>query len=91
MHKIKIVIVGLVCAATILLTGCNKAIFDTNYTFDKAIVVIGTERYEYDITEWTDYEGEQLQLKLTDGSTILVSSYNTILVSTSGGKSVVLK
>ena len=91
MHRIKLVIVGLACVATILLTGCNKAIFDTNYTFDKAIVVIGTERYEYDITEWTDYEGEQLQLKLTDGSTILVSSYNTILVSTSGGKSVVLK
>lgn len=91
MHKIKLIIVGLVCAATILLTGCNKVIFDTNYSFDKAIVVIGTERYEYDITEWTDYEGEQLQLKLTDGSIILVSSYNTILVSTSGGKSVVLK
>lgn len=91
MHRIKFAILGLACTATILLTGCNKAMFDTNYSFDKAIVVIGTERYEYDIVEWTDYEGEQLQLKLTDGSIILVSSYNTILVSTSGGKSVVLK
>ena len=91
MHRIKLVIVGLTCAATILLTSCNKTMFDTNYTFDKAIVVIGTERYEYDIAEWTDYEGEQFQLKLTDGSIILVSSYNTILVSTSGDKSVVLK
>ena len=91
MHRIKFAILGLACATTILLTGCNKTIFDTNYTFDKAIVVIGTERYEYDIDEWKDYDGEQLQLKLTDGSTILVSSYNTILVSTNDGKSVVLK
>ena len=61
--------------------------FDTNYTFDKAIIQKGDKEIIVDIESWTDYDGEQLQLELTDGSVILVSSYNTILVCTNDGKS----
>lgn len=83
MKKIKIFTliasIGL-CAAAFF--GCNKDMFDTNYTFNKAIVSIGniTTPIVLDIKQWCDYDGEQIQLILSDDSVILVSSFNTILV-----------
>lgn len=83
MKKIKIFTliasIGL-CAAALF--GCNKDMFDTNYTFDKAIVSIGNfpNPIVLDIKQWRDYDGEQIQLILSDDSVILVSSFNTILV-----------
>lgn len=82
-----IILITLITLITIL-TACNKTMFDTNYTFDKAIIQKGDKEIIVDIESWTDYDdGEQLQLELTDGSVILVSSYNTILVCTKDGKS----
>ena len=59
--------------------GCNYQLLDTTYKYDKAYVKIGEEWVDLEIRSWTDYEGEQLQLKLKDGSILLVSSYNCIL------------
>ena len=82
MKKIKIAL-ALVIVAALVLTGCNKQIIDFQYTFDAAIITINGETKVYSITSWTDYaDGEQLQLILKDGSVLLVSSYNTILVCT---------
>jgi len=90
MKKIKIVL-ALVIILALVLTGCNKQIFDFQYTFDTAIVTVNGETKIYSISSWTDYaEGEQLQLILQDGSVILVSSYNTILVCTNDNNSSVL-
>ncbi len=80
----KIISLMIVLSAALTLGGCNKTLFDINYTFNKAIITIGDQTYCYDIKSWTDYEGEQLQITLEDGSTILVSSYNTILINTNG-------
>lgn len=90
--QIKISILAFCCAAIALIaTSCNRTVFDTQYTFDKAIIQrVGGEQV-VDIKSWCDYEGEQIQLELKDGSVIIVSSYNTILVCTSGGTSEVLK
>lgn len=69
------------CAAANI--GYNKQIFDFNNHFEYAIV----QRYDGEqiihIDRWTDYEdGEQLQIVEKDtGRVYLVSSYNTILVS----------
>ena len=83
MKKLKIVLLGImILGGLVLLTGCNKQIIDTKYTFDRAIVVLndGT-RMEIEIEKWTDYEdGEQLQIIGKDGKVYLVSSYNTILI-----------
>lgn len=81
-----IILITLITLITIL-TACNKTIIDTNYTFDKAIIQKGDKEIIVDIKSWKDYAGEQIQLELTDGSVILVSSYNTILVCTKDGKS----
>ena len=60
-------------------TGCNKQVWDTQYTFNNAYVKIGEEWVDLEISSWGDYEGEQLQLKLKDGTVMVVSSINCIL------------
>jgi hypothetical protein len=82
MKKLKIVLLGIiVLGGCLLLTGCNKQIIDTKYTFNRAIVTLndGT-RMEIEIAKWNDYEGEQLQIIGKDRKVYLVSSYNTILI-----------
>ena len=61
-------------------TGCNKQVVDFDYTFDKAICVLGGETKEIDIKSWKDYDGEQLQIIDKEGNKYLVSSFNCVLV-----------
>lgn len=82
MSSKKIILIFFILFCTLfLLCGCNKTMFDTQYTFDKAIIILndGT-KMEIEIKEWCDYEGEQIQIISKDGKTYLVSSYNTILI-----------
>lgn len=82
MKKLKIVLLIIIMiAGVMLLTGCNKDMWDTNYTFTKAITYIGNEKIEIDIKQWSDYEGEQIQIIGKDGKIYLVSSFNTILIN----------
>lgn len=69
-------------AFMIMMTGCNKDLIDTNYEFNKAIICLndGT-KMEIEIKQWTDYEGEQIQIISKEGTIYLVSSYNTILIN----------
>ena len=81
MKTIKIILIIIISVIGLLvLSGCNRQVFDTNYTFDKAITYIGNERIEIEIEKWRDYEGEQLQIISKDGTVYLVSSFNTILI-----------
>jgi len=64
----------------ILATGCNKQILDFDYTYTKAICNIGGQYKEITLKSWTDYDGEQLQLKDYEGNTYLVSSFNCTLI-----------
>lgn len=79
MKKIKLLIIPV---AALLLCGCgNKDLWDTNYTYHKAICEIGGKTKEIEIKQWTDYEnGEQLQIIGKDGNTYLVSSVNCVLI-----------
>lgn len=62
--------------------GCNKQIFDFNYSFTKAWVCVGGEWELYEISKWTDYEdGEQIQITLKDGTVMLVHAVNCILIN----------
>ena len=62
-------------------TGCsNKQLIDLDYSFDKAICVIGDETKEIKLRSWKDYDGEQLQLIDKDGNKYLVSSINCTLI-----------
>jgi ABC-type glycerol-3-phosphate transport system substrate-binding protein len=80
----KKVLVAVLAVTTILgLTGCgNKDLFDTNYTFDRAIIALPNgEVVEVEIDKWTDYEdGDQIQVKI-NGITYLVHSSNIVLIA----------
>ena len=68
--------------ALVILTGCNKQIFDTTYSFDYAIISLPNGKViEGKVESWTDYEdGDQLQVKI-NGKTYLVHSSNIALIA----------
>ncbi len=71
----------LLSLSTILFTGCNKQVVDFNYSYDVALVQFPDGTYkEIELSSWTDYEGEQLQLTDKDGTVYLVNSVNCVLI-----------
>ena len=81
MKKFKI-IVATMCVALSLSACGNRQIFDTTYTFDRAIISMpdGTV-IEGKVQSWTDYEdGDQMQVKI-DGKTYLVHSSDIALIA----------
>lgn len=81
----KKVLVTVLAVATIFgLTACgNKDMFDTNYTFDRAIIALPNgEVVEVEIDKWTDYEdGDQIQIITEDGTVYLTSTLNCTLIN----------
>lgn len=65
-----------------LCTGCNKQIFDTTWSFERAIIFLPDgEKLEGDITSWNDYDGsDMIQLEI-DGKMYLTHSSNVVLIS----------
>ena len=74
-----LVLFVVVTMTTVFAAGCNYQVIDTNYRYDYAYVKIGEEWKNIEIKSWHDYDGEQLQLILPDGTVMLVSSYYCIL------------
>ncbi len=73
------VLIALLVLTVMVLTACNKQILDFNLKFDRAYVKIGDEWKDVAIKSWNDYDGEQIQITLQDGTVILTSSVNCIL------------
>jgi len=80
--KKKLIAISTAALMLLSLTACgNKQMFDTKYTFDRAIICLPNgEVVDGEVESWTDYEGEQLQIKI-DGVTYLTSSYNAVLIA----------
>lgn len=72
-------IIMLLLVAT--LSGCNKQLFDTTYSFDRAIISLPNGQVvDGKVDSWTDYEdGDQIQVKI-NGITYLVHSSNIVLI-----------
>lgn len=82
--KKKLLVVVLATTMILGLTACgNKDMFDTNYTFDRAIIALPNgEVIEVEIDKWTDYEdGDQLQIIAKDGTVYLTSTLNCTLIN----------
>lgn len=77
MKKLILIIVTLFA-----LTGCNRQIIDTTFSFDKAIIRLPNgEVVEGKVQSWTDYvDGEQIQVKI-DSKTYLVHAENICLIN----------
>lgn len=76
-------VIFMLVAMISLCCGCscgNKEIFDTTYTYDRAICNIGGEYKEIKIKKWTDYDGEQIQIWDKEGNYYLTSSINCTLI-----------
>ena len=69
-------------AIAIAACGCgNLDILDTNFTYDVAMVKWpdGTMK-EIQVKQWSDYEGEQVQVIGKDGAIYLISMNNAVLI-----------
>lgn len=73
------ILIALLALTVIVLTACNKQVLDFNLKFDRAYVKIGDEWKDVAIKSWNDYDGEQIQITLQDGTVILTSSMNCVL------------
>ena len=74
-----IVAIAIIVIIMICLTACNKTVFDTKLKFTKAHICVDGEWFDVDVDKWCDYEGEQIQLILTDGTVIVIHSRDCIL------------
>ena len=74
-----ITLISILLVAT--LSSCNKQVFDTTYSFDRAIISLPNGQIiEGKIDSWTDYEdGDQIQVKI-NGVTHLVHSSDIVLI-----------
>lgn len=73
--KILLIVILILCV-----TGCNYQVIDTTYGYDKAYCYYGNKEIIYEINSWTDYEGEQIQIK-TDNGSYLISTNQCYLWS----------
>ena len=65
----------------VTLTGCNYQMIDTTYSYEYAIIKLPNgEIIEGPVEKWSDYEGDQLQVKI-NGKTYLVHSVNATFIS----------
>lgn len=72
-----------ITVGSLSLGGCNKDIFDTNKTFDKAIIIGDGIVTIYDIKQYTAYsERERYQLLLPDDTYLMTSTVTTRFVNT---------
>ena len=82
--KKKVLVTILATTMILGLTGCgNKDLWDTNYTYDRAIIGLPNgESVEVEIKQWRDYDaGEQIQIVTDDGTVYLTSSFNCTLIN----------
>lgn len=84
MRKTVIAILVLLCLC-LTCAGCergNKQLFDTTYSFDRAIISLPNGEYiEGKVDSWMDFEdGDQIQVVI-DGVTYLVHSSNIVLIT----------
>ncbi len=84
MKKIAVIIVSMLTVfvigiACIACASCNYQMIDLNYKFTKAYIKIGEEWQTVEVSQWADYEGEQIQITLKDGTVLVLHSANCIL------------
>lgn len=79
--KLKLKLIAMIIVIMVLLSGCNRTIIDTKWTFNKAIIDFGGEIIEVKIDKWKDYEGDAVQIIDKDGKVYLTSYVNVILIN----------
>lgn len=78
----KILIMFASIAMILSMTGCNRQIVDTTFSYNRAIIHLPDDTViDGKVQSWRDYEdGDQIQVKI-DGVTYLVDCMNIVLIS----------
>lgn len=66
-----------VLTSSLILSGCNRTMFDTKYGFDKALILGDDSSIILDVEQWRDYSGEQIKLTTSNNFVLLTSSFDT--------------
>lgn len=76
-----VVILLVVAMMLMFLTGCNRQVIDTTFSYDNVILALPDGSVvSGKIESWKDYDdGDQIQVKI-DGTTYLVHSVNIALI-----------
>ena len=80
--KKKILLMLLIGVMSSTVFGCNRQVFDTTFSYEKAIIYLPNgEIISGEVSSRKDYEdGDQIQVKI-DGKSYLVHSTNIVLIS----------
>ena len=83
--KMKMIKIGL-CAAFMLMCGCNMQVIDLEFKFNKAVVRWPNGELEViPVKKWCDYEAsDQIQIIDKDGNVYIFHSVNIVLMNDSG-------
>ena len=73
------VVATIIVIIALCLTACNKTVFDKKKKKKKAHIRVNDVWFDVDVDKWCDYDGEQLQLILTDGTVMIIHSRDCIL------------
>ena len=89
-----ILVNGLLLAATVFLIGCsdfstdnvnafgNQTWFDTNWTFNEAIINEFDEVKHVNVQQWCEYEGsDAIQIVASDGTVYYTTLNNCVLIN----------
>lgn len=72
----------LLACILVMFTGCNKQVFDTTWSFEKAIIFLPDgEKLEGKVTSWTDFDGSDMIQVAIDGKMYLTHSSNVVMIS----------
>ena len=71
----------MIAVTSIMLSACNRAVFDTHYKFDWAIIKMPDgSTVSGEVESWLDFDdGDQIQVKI-DGRTYLTHATNVVLI-----------
>ena len=84
MNKKIVVLVLVLVAAVFILSSCgNRQVgIDTNQSFNKAYINIGTEWITVDVKGWRDFDnGDEIQVVAKDGTVYLTHYCNMVLMN----------
>ena len=78
----KIICILLAVIMIVAMTGCNRQLIDTTWSFERAVIFLPDgEKIEGKISSWRDYDSSDMIQVAIDGKQYLTHSSNVILIS----------
>ena len=77
-----ICVLMIVMTLLVVMSGCNRQLIDTTWSFEKAIIFLPDGgKIEGKVTSWGDYDNSDMIQVSVDGKMYLTHSSNVVLIS----------